>query len=362
MPSEPFILIFPIEDFDLGKLPIDPELLKSDRRMLEQAVSDAYVQMFEGFGGEVSISISNGIVTVRWQPSSDVADIVERVGELLSKGDYKTAVPILRGLLGKHPSEPAVLYNLGMALSDMGELDDATRLLQRLVALQPRHARALTALGVAHARAGRTAEAIAALRKSLELDPDEGYSHRNLGGLLAKTAPAEALPHFKRAAELLPDDQASQYGYGLALFQSGKLDEADSILKQAVEMNPLTPAAEQARSVRTQIAHKNMRANAGGGLRMDVVLYCVAALRLFKEQPDKLQPVTFEIAMLGRRGLDINNSEEKYTLTSLPGRFSGMQLVSYMYVGLSSLAPGQDQGIDLAKEYQEALKLFGAGM
>jgi len=65
-----------------------------------------------------------------------------------------------------------------------------------------------------------------------------------------------------------------------------------------------------------------------------------------------------EIALLGRNGLDINDPAQKYTLRSLPGKFSGMQLVSLMYVGFKIIAPEQDAGIDLSREYAEAKKLF----
>jgi hypothetical protein len=47
-----------------------------------------------------------------------------------------------------------------------------------------------------------------------------------------------------------------------------------------------------------------------------------------------------------------------YTLRSLPGKFSGMHLVSMMYVGFKIIAPEQDAGIDLSREYDEAKKLF----
>ena len=72
-----------------------------------------------------------------------------------------------------------------------------------------------------------------------------------------------------------------------------------------------------------------------------------------------------EIAMLGRSGLDINNPDQKYTLSSLPGKFSGMRLLSMMYVGFQIIAPEHNVGIDLSLEYAEAKRLFesekGAG-
>jgi tetratricopeptide (TPR) repeat protein len=200
-----------------------------------------------------------------------------------------------------------------------------------------------------------------ALRRSLELDPDDGYGHRNLGSLIARKSPKDALPHLRRAAELLPDDQASAYGYGLALLESGDAGAADPILQKAIDLSPLSPIAEHARSARTRLAHANMRKATGGAPRLDAVMYCLSAMKLFAQSPEKRQAVTFEVAMLGRGGLDINDSARKYTLKSLPGNFSGLQLVSYMYVGIKQLAPTQDPGIDLSSEYSQAKQLFDAG-
>ncbi|GAG74318.1 unnamed protein product, partial [marine sediment metagenome] len=66
------------------------------------------------------------------------------------------------------------------------------------------------------------------------------------------------------------------------------------------------------------------------------------------------------LALKGQSGLDINNPDIKYTLNSLAGEFTGLQLVSYMYVGFNKIAPDQDIGVDLSDEYNMALKLFGS--
>ena len=87
-------------------------------------------------------------------------------------------------------------------------------------------------------------------------------------------------------------------------------------------------------------------------------MYCLAAMDKFaKDGPGVRQSVTFEIAMLGRNGLDINDPTQKYTLKSMPGKFSGLQLVSYMYVGMRQLAPEMNPGIDLSKEYAAAMQM-----
>jgi hypothetical protein len=92
---------------------------------------------------------------------------------------------------------------------------------------------------------------------------------------------------------------------------------------------------------------------------MDAAMYCLAAMEIFaREGSEARQRITFEIALLGRSGLDINDPTPKYSLSGLSGKYSGLQLVSYMYVGFKQIDPCTDTGIDLSKEYEAAKSLF----
>jgi len=71
-----------------------------------------------------------------------------------------------------------------------------------------------------------------------------------------------------------------------------------------------------------------------------------------------VQRVGFEIAILGMNGLDVNDPTPKYRLRTLPGEFSGLQLLSIQYVAFKQVAPGQDIGFDLSNEYRMALELY----
>jgi hypothetical protein len=75
----------------------------------------------------------------------------------------------------------------------------------------------------------------------------------------------------------------------------------------------------------------------------------------------EVQKITFEIAMLGSRGLDVNDPAEQYTLRSIPGKFSGLHLLCIEYVGFQIIDPKVDLGFDLAAEYAAARAMFGEG-
>ena len=72
---------------------------------------------------------------------------------------------------------------------------------------------------------------------------------------------------------------------------------------------------------------------------------------------DEVQKITLEFAMLGAKGLSVNDPSKKYQLRSLPGDFTGLHLLCLEYVGFKIIDPAVDIGFDIAAEYAEALQL-----
>ncbi|MBI4684629.1 MAG: hypothetical protein HY755_05480 [Nitrospirae bacterium] len=72
--------------------------------------------------------------------------------------------------------------------------------------------------------------------------------------------------------------------------------------------------------------------------------------------------IGFEIAMLGRQGIDPAKTEKKYHLESIPGKeFTGLQLLAYMYSAFQVIDPFLDTGINFKKEYEAAKGMFEKG-
>ena len=90
-------------------------------------------------------------------------------------------------------------------------------------------------------------------------------------------------------------------------------------------------------------------------------MYIAGALDTFKKQgTQKRQAIALEIAMLGRGGLDINDPDDKYSLKSLPGKFSGLHLLAIMYAAFQQIDPSMDTGVDFAAEYNAAAQMQSA--
>jgi tetratricopeptide (TPR) repeat protein len=243
-----------------------------------------------------------------------------------------------------------------MALSDKGLLASAIPVLQKAVALAPKDANTRVALGVALARFGEVVDAVAQLREAVAVSPTNPWAFRNLGGLLLRQGKAaEAESHLRRAVELNPADAASRAGLGKCLIELDRVDDADEHLIEAIRLDSHGAAGEEAKEDRTRIAQINFRKRIPGGVRPDAVMYCLGALERFEKMtPQQIQAVGFEIAILGTRGIDPGDPKKRYILKSLPGEFSGVQLLCIMFVAFKRIAPDQDTGFDVSREYRTA--------
>lgn len=360
MTAKPSFFSLPIERFDLNLLPPEARKLGSDA--FKTAVVAHFAAQYASKGQQAVVAVDDQEVTVLVLPAD--SDPLDFVMTMLQSGRIKEAVPYLEALAKTDPDNVQVLYNLGIAYSELGQYDEAIIRLKRAVQLNPGHAHAWTGIGVAYQRMGKRAQAIEPMQKAVEADPTDGYARRNLGAmLLGSGRSTEALEHLRAARRALPHDAQTLYGLASAIEAVGgddNKDEADELYQVVIQKFPGSQVAELAREARTKRAHENMRAKVGGGLRPDVVMYIAGALDTFaKVGPDKARQITLEVAMKGQSGLDINDPEKKYSLATLPGKFSGMHLVSIMYAGLKALDPNMDAGIDLSAEYAAAKAMRG---
>jgi Flp pilus assembly protein TadD len=93
------------------------------------------------------------------------------------------------------------------------------------------------------------------------------------------------------------------------------------------------------------------------------VFYFLDAFERFDAMTsDEIRNVAFEIALMGRAGLDYASPEEKYELNTIPNsKFSGLHLMCLMYAGFKRVAPEEDVGMDLNEPFLTALQLHESG-
>lgn len=351
--------------FTLAWDDIDQATLSDDSR---QPGSDAFRRavtlflqgQYEPLGGKVRIIFNDAerTLTVRWAKPTGLHSVDEKAQEALGRGDYSVAVPLLKALVAAMPNDPTPLYNLGMVYSDQGRLEEAKVLLRQAASFDPSNAQIVVAIGVVNARSGDLSAAIETLEQATRIDSDDSFAHQNLGACLLKQGDADrAVDHFRRSLRRDPDNLRSRFGLAQSLETLERLHDADEVYQEIIKAAGHTPVGEWSKEGRTRIAHALLRK--GGDERPDVLMYCLGALERFANMTDQqIQAVGHEIAILGMRGLDINDPSKKYTLKTIPGDFSGLHLVSIMYAAFQKTAPGTDVGIDLSREYAQAVAMF----
>jgi len=356
--------------FEIAVSDFDPKLIPEEARSpgtekFESAVKRFYEEQLGKIAAEYSVSLENGRIRVTWRSSSMHPDALEEGVDALKRGDYGSGVQILELLAPSRPQDAMLHYNLGMAYSDLGKLSQSVEQLKKALEIDKNFINAKVALGVSYARLKEYGKAAVILKEAVLDDPDNGYALRNLGAVLMQLGDSgrDALRYLERAVELLPEDQQAWFGLAQAQMKTEDVTAADKSLMKVIEVQPYTQIASTAKQMRSEIAQKNFRAAPTGTLRMDAVMYCLAALKKFASMsPEQVRNVGFEIATVGMNGINVNDPKSEYHLRTLSGVFTGLQLLCYEYVAFKQVAPEMDIGFDLAKEYAEAIRMKTMGL
>ena len=346
--------------FDVTLLPAEARQVGTDA--FKTAVMLHFATEYAAQGQTALVTVDDKDITVMAFPAESSA--LDFIMPMLKSGKIAEAVPYLESLTKSAPASANVLYNLGISYNELGQFDEAVIRLKRAVQLDPGHARAWVGIGNAYHRMRKPDHALEAFEKAAEADPNDGYTRRNLGGMLVMFKRyGEAVAHLRKALALMPDDPQTIFGLATALESIGTDaadQEADDLYARFITEHPKSPMAEQAEKARTAFAHKRLKARSPDGFRQDVVVFIAGALQTFEKLgPEKRKEIALEIALLGRAGLDINDTVPKYQQTSLHGNFNGLHLVAMMYTAFRQMDPTLDAGADFSAEFDAALKMQG---
>ncbi len=131
-------------------------------------------------------------------------------------------------------------HNLGIALFNESQYDDAISQYRDALRVEPDNAEAHYDLGAALAVKGRTHDAISEFQKAIQLNPNNAAAHANLGTALGGEGQvAEAISEYREAVRLQPDNA----GFRCALGMSGRIDEAIVQFQEALRLQPDYAAA-----------------------------------------------------------------------------------------------------------------------
>lgn len=225
---------------------------------------------------EAAASCYRKVITI----SPGRAETISNLGTVLrEQGKGTEALACCHQAVALEPGNVAALANLGAALNDAGRFDEAIDSARQALARDPRCVDAHNNMAVAFEETAQLEQAAASYRSALALRPASATLHFNLGRLLQKQGrTGEALACFDAAMVCNPPsaDACNSGGallltqgrlgealsrfelalakgaapadtitnIGTALLNQGKLDEAIAVLREALRLDPLQPAAQ----------------------------------------------------------------------------------------------------------------------
>jgi len=130
-----------------------------------------------------------------------------------------------------------------------GRLSAAEARFRQGLEINDRNAGLWLHLGNCLRRQSRAAEAVRCYQRAVELNPDYSEGWNNLGLIVARTDPRQALELFRNALRIDPRNADAHTNLGNALARLGQLEQAVEHYQQALAINPAHPQAGTNRNV-----------------------------------------------------------------------------------------------------------------
>ncbi|MGA7274718.1 MAG: tetratricopeptide repeat protein, partial [Candidatus Udaeobacter sp.] len=241
-----------------GRFSETPLELASDTDTLQSSSDNIGVARGRLFLGSLGCSILLlSLAFLTWQQAAVYHDLVTLYSRTLAKnpacwmahynlgialhdqGETDQAITHYRQAIELRPGYAEAHYNLGRLLAEKGEFNDAINHYEATLAINPADAEAHNNLGATLFQAGRVDDAITHYQEALAVRPDYAEASCNLAdALLSKGDMDGAITHYRTCVAVLPNHSDAQYNLASALLRKGRIDEAIIHYKKALELLP----------------------------------------------------------------------------------------------------------------------------
>ena len=158
---------------------------------------------------------------------------------LRDRGETDQAITHYRQAIVLRPGYAEAHYNLGRLLAEKGEFNGAVDHYEAALAMNPDDAEAHNNLGATFVQQGRIDDAIGHYQKALAIQPDYAEASCNLAdALLSKADIDGAIIHYLTCVAALPNQPDAQYNLASALLRKGRIDEAIVHYEKVLELLP----------------------------------------------------------------------------------------------------------------------------
>lgn len=341
----------PLTSFDVRLLPTEARDLGSAE--FREAVAEFFRCQFRDLGANGQVTVTSERISVTWVTPN--FQPVEAALSKLRRGQLRDGIQLLELIRSRRPDDADVLYNLGVAWSELGDPARAESVLRRLLEKHPDHLRGQVALGVALGRLGDLVGAEQTFRGAVEQDGSDPWAQKNLGGILIRQGrAAEARPHLEAAVSVAPQDAQAWYLLGEATRQTGDIPTARVAYRKSRDLDP-NGVGELSERALNQLATDKLLRNAEGVNPEALSAMESAVRRLRALTPQAGKELTLKAALLGQHGLRLTDPSRVHFLDGITEPLTALEVASLIHAGVQMASPGAETGLPLEREYQATL-------
>lgn len=153
--------------------------------------------------------------------------------------ETKRSIAFLEKALVINSDHADLHSNLGNALTDDAQYEQAVTHCNMAIRLNPRHTNAHSNRAIALQRLGKLDEALKSFAAAIHIKPDDAKAHFNRGNALTELKQLEAaVASYDRAINLKSDYAQAHANRGVALTSLGQLDAALTSCEKAIAIQP----------------------------------------------------------------------------------------------------------------------------
>ena len=153
--------------------------------------------------------------------------------------DLDGAISHYREALKINPKYITALSNLGVALADKGNYDEAASCFTKVLKIDPQNTDARMNLANVFFDQTKSEKAISIYKEILKTDPEDEDTHYNLACVLTSEGKInEAVLHYRETLRINPRYSKAHYYLGNILLNQGKINEAFSQFAMAIQFKP----------------------------------------------------------------------------------------------------------------------------
>ena len=184
--------------------------------------------------------------TARWTGVVAVAVIAAWFGSLtIARNEYyESKLVMWADVVTKRPDNWRGHNNLGLYLSERGEIDEAKVQFEKAIEYNPAYPEPHSNLGMALANTGHPAEAMPHFQEALRLRPEVTIANFNLGQIKASQGRwGEAAAYYRNEIKVNPSYSEAYTQLGLALEKQKQFAAAAAVYRDDLTLFPNSPQA-----------------------------------------------------------------------------------------------------------------------